>query len=74
LRLPLIFIGDDFPNENFEHGYPAEDVPTGAPVMVRASREAVDDYGEAAVKDKASDKYDRIDKPATVTVTTSDFL
>jgi len=44
-------------------------------VVVKASDEALQDYGENSVRLKASDKYDegRVETDGSVRVTTSDF-
>jgi hypothetical protein len=71
--MPLVFSGEIGSSENFETLLEAFDGNTR--VVVVSSQEAIDDYGLAAVQNKASEKYDAksFSDSGRIKVFTSDF-
>lgn len=73
IGMPLTYTGQYTETET-GRCYAAEDSNTGQMVTVDASFEAIQDYGEEAVMDKGSEKYDSGSAVNNVlTVRTSDF-
>jgi hypothetical protein len=71
--LPLIFKGENGASQEFETLLEAFDGDKR--VVVVSSQEAIEDYGLAAVHEKASEKYDAkmFDPAGRIKVLTSDF-
>lgn len=71
--MPLHFSGESGSTKTFEKLLESFDGTTR--VVVVTSREAIDDYGLAAVQSKASEKYDarQLDAAGRVRVVTTDF-
>ena len=56
--MPLLFPGQTTPHPEGGLSIRATDVATNAPVLVRASDEAIQDYGLPTVQSVAERKYD----------------